>query len=38
MPRPVVKVTIFAILAAFILWFIARVREEMTPNPFDVQD
>jgi len=38
MPRPVVKVTIFAFLAAFILWVIARVREEMTPNPFDVEN
>jgi hypothetical protein len=38
MPRPVVKVTIFALLAAFILWVIARIREEIASDPFDVED
>lgn len=38
MPRPVVKVTIFALLVTFILWIIARVREEMTTDPFDVEN
>lgn len=37
MPRPVVKVTIFALLAAFIIWIIARVREEISNDPFDVE-
>lgn len=38
MPRPVVKVTFFTLLAALILWVIARVREEMTSDPFDVEN
>lgn len=38
MPRPVVKVTIFALLAAFILWVVARVRDEFTSDPFDVEN
>lgn len=38
MPRPIVKVTVFALLAAFILWVIARVREEISSDPFDVEN
>ncbi|QPX71438.1 hypothetical protein SscP1EGY_40 [Streptomyces phage SscP1EGY] len=38
MPRPVVKVTFFALLVAFILWIIARVREEITTDPFDTEN
>ena len=38
MARPVAKVAIFALLAAFILWVIARIREEMAPDPFENKD
>lgn len=32
MPRPIVKVTFFALIVAFILWIIARAREEITSD------
>lgn len=38
MPRRAIKFTFFAALVAFILWVIARVRDEIESDPFDVED
>lgn len=38
MSRPIVKVTFFAALVAFILWIISRVREDLASDPFSVED
>ena len=38
MANRVVKLTAFALLIAFIAWIVSRVRDELTSDPFDVEN